>query len=124
MAKKKKEPVVEVVEEASDAPAPVKPTPAATTPTTPAVTPKVGSTDEKTHKIVPSSLNVIFVQSEDEFINGTLGKFDIIYDTKTNNIYRLVDAIMADKNDSIGVLALGTVKALAAAGTPILKKLA
>jgi len=124
MAKKKKEPVVEVVEEASDAPAPVKPTPAATTPTTPAVTPKVGSTDEKTHKIVPSSLNVIFVQSEDEFINGTLGKFDIIYDTKTNNIYRLVDATMADKNDSIGVLALGTVKALAAAGTPILKKLA
>ena len=125
MAKKKKEPEVEtveveapeeIVEDASDAPAP-----AATTPATPAVTPMAATV---THKIVPSTLNVICVQSEDEMINGTIGKFDIIFDTKTNDIYRLVDAEMAMKNDSIGVQAIGSVKTLATAGTPILKKLA
>jgi len=118
MAKKKQEPEVVEVVEASDAPAPV--TPAATTP---AVTPTVGSAKEKTHKIVPSSLNVIFVHSEDEFINGTLGKFDIIYDTKTNDIYRLIDKWMKMKYDSVGVIANGTVKGLTTGSKAILKKL-
>ena len=95
-------------------------TPAATAGTTPPATPaKV----QKTHKILSSEITVIYVQSEDELINSTLGKFDIIYDTKTNDIYRLIDKWMKMKYDSVGVIANGTVKGLTTGSKAILKKL-
>jgi len=88
------------------------------------VSPVAATSTQAVHPIVTSTLIVIYVANENEYLNGTIGKFVIIFDQSTGDIYRASKTILDSKNDSIGVLAAGTVKTLATGAKAILKKLA